>query len=36
MTVFGEPSMANAAILTCLPAGAAESVRRVLPYLKGV
>ncbi|KAM3069218.1 hypothetical protein ACMFMG_010735 [Clarireedia jacksonii] len=36
MPVFGEPSMAAAAILTCLPAGEASSVQRILPYLNGV
>ncbi|KAF4625075.1 hypothetical protein G7Y89_g13096 [Cudoniella acicularis] len=36
MPVFGEPSMANAALLTCLPAGPAEPVKRVLPFLMGV
>ncbi|TGO10553.1 hypothetical protein BTUL_0132g00270 [Botrytis tulipae] len=36
MPVFGEPSMANATILTCLPAGTVSSVYRILPYLNGV
>jgi 3-hydroxyisobutyrate dehydrogenase-like beta-hydroxyacid dehydrogenase len=34
--VFGEPSMAKAGILTCVPAGKRESVDKVLPYLVGV
>ena len=34
--VFGEPGMANDALLTCLPAGRKESVQRILPYLTGV
>ncbi|KAI9663953.1 MAG: hypothetical protein M1821_007444 [Bathelium mastoideum] len=36
MPVFGEPSMAQRALLTCLPCGREESVQRVLPYTKGV
>ncbi|KAF2234654.1 NAD(P)-binding protein [Viridothelium virens] len=36
MPVFGEPGMAEAALLTCLPAGKKEPVQHVLPYLKGV
>jgi 3-hydroxyisobutyrate dehydrogenase-like beta-hydroxyacid dehydrogenase len=34
--VFGEPSMAKAGILTCVPAGKRESVDKVKPYLIGV
>jgi 3-hydroxyisobutyrate dehydrogenase-like beta-hydroxyacid dehydrogenase len=36
MPVFGEPSMAKAGILTCVPAGKRESVDKVKPYLIGV
>ncbi|KAH8749399.1 NAD binding domain of 6-phosphogluconate dehydrogenase-domain-containing protein [Hyaloscypha finlandica] len=36
MPVFGEPGMANRAMLTCIPAGAAESVQKVVPYIVGV
>ncbi|MCJ1432479.1 hypothetical protein MMC27_001836 [Xylographa pallens] len=35
MPVFGEPSMADAGILTCVPCGKAESVNRIRPYLVG-
>lgn len=34
--VFGEPSMAEAGILTCVPAGKAAQVERVKPYCVGV
>lgn len=34
--VFGERSMANAGILTCVPAGEIASVGRILPFLQGV
>ncbi|MCJ1378970.1 hypothetical protein MMC17_002069 [Xylographa soralifera] len=36
MPVFGEPSMATAGVLTCVPAGTIESVAKVKPYLIGV
>ncbi|MCJ1397907.1 2' O-ribose methyltransferase [Xylographa trunciseda] len=36
MPVFGEPSMAAAGVLTCVPAGKVESVAKVKPYLIGV
>ncbi|KAF2107337.1 6-phosphogluconate dehydrogenase-like protein [Lophiotrema nucula] len=36
MPVFGDAGLANAAILTCVPAGLKDSVDKVLPFLKGV
>jgi hypothetical protein len=34
--VFGEPGVAYAGNLVCVPAGASESVARIKPYLVGV
>ncbi|CAF9932437.1 MAG: hypothetical protein HETSPECPRED_008360 [Heterodermia speciosa] len=36
MPVFGEPSMAEKGLLTCVPAGRADLVVKVLPYCTGV
>lgn len=36
MIVFGDPSVATAGKLVCVPAGTKLSVSRVLPYLTGV
>ncbi|CCD46066.1 hypothetical protein ACHAPC_002083 [Botrytis cinerea] len=36
MPVFGEPSLAYAGNLVCVPAGPRESVARIKPYLVGV
>lgn len=36
MPVFGDHTVAAAGRLICVPAGATESVHRVLPYLEGV
>lgn len=35
-TVFGEPTMAEKGLLTCVPAGKAEQVERIKPYCVGV
>ena len=34
--VFGEPTMAEDGLLTCVPAGKAEAVDRIRPFLTGV
>lgn len=36
LAVFGEPSLAYAGNLVCVPAGPRESVARIKPYLVGV
>ncbi|KAL2048675.1 hypothetical protein N7G274_000587 [Stereocaulon virgatum] len=36
MPVFGEPTMAEAGVILCVPAGKAEAVDRIKPYLIGV
>ncbi|KAJ4370806.1 hypothetical protein N0V86_008497 [Didymella sp. IMI 355093] len=36
MPVFGAPAMADAGSLVCVAAGAADSVKKVLPYTDGV
>ena len=35
-SVFGEPTMAEDGILSCVPAGRPEQIDRIRPYLVGV